>query len=546
MIITKGIEENLRFLILEVQSQVGRTTEYLGEPSFEKLDSILARDDYIDNQKTIIQKQCFLAATKAKAKNTVAIDVLKSIEIIAVNLERIGDFCEKIVRQLTYLEDEKFLDLFDFEPIFDDIIQGVGNTPAAVFDKDIHTALSICRLEQQIDDHYATIFTAIMEMLKSGNNTQNLITVLFIARYLERMGDSLLNIGEAAASAFLGQNIKIGQMQSLHKSLEDANGETEISDLALESMGETKSGCRIDLVSDKSLEADATMFVFKEGRRKKLTEEKAGVEYWDTLIPGIAPRIHASHLDGKNGAILFEYLKGVTFEKTLMDGPGHRLDDALDTLCKTLRMIWTRTQSPTSKTGAFTRQIGKRIQSVYNLHEDFAAQTMNMGNLEIHSYDELVAHAKEAEESLPLPFKVLSHGDFNVDNILFNSDDGKIRFIDLHRTGMRDYLQDASVFIVSIHRLPISQTHQRAAINRAVDKFFTCISSYAKSVDDRSFEMRLALGLARSYATSTRFVLNKTFAHDMLMRSRYLLERVIEHGTDKPQKFKIPREIFIV
>ncbi|HER27476.1 MAG TPA: hypothetical protein ENI69_10245 [Rhodospirillales bacterium] len=542
MIINQGIEENLRFLIIEVQKQVERTAVYLRSPSFELLDEILTRDDYIDNQKSVIQKKCFQGA----ADDASTIDALKSIEIIAVNLEKIGDFCEKVVRQLTYLEEERFLELFDFEPLFNDINDGIDNIPAAIFEKDIHVALAICRAEQSIDDKYVVIFQAIMKMLKGGHNAQNLITVLFIARYLERIGDSLLNIGEAAASAYLGQTIKIGQMQSLQNSLQKTNSGSEISDLSLESMGETKSGCRIDLVTETRSNTDATMFIFKEGRRKKMTQEKTGVELWDTLIPGIAPRIHASHQNGDSSAILFEYLNGVTLEKLILDGATPLLDEAVHALCDTLCMVWSRTLRRPTKTGAFTRQIGERIESVYDVHPDFASQSQGMGDLELRSFDEQISCANAIEESLTPPPEVLSHGDFNIDNILFDTSDRKIRFIDLHRTGMRDYMQDISVFIVSNHRLRVSVPGQRDAVNRTVESFRSCTSAYAKSIDDRSFEMRLALGLARSYFTSTRFVLNKPFARDMLLRSRYLLERVIEHGPDKPQKFKIPQEIFIV
>ena len=37
-------------------------------------------------------------------------------------------------------------------------------------------------------------------------------------------------------------------------------------------------------------------------------------------------------------------------------------------------------------------------------------------------------------------------------------------------------------------------------------------------------ELRLALGLARSFASSTRFILDQTLAAAMFLRARYLLE----------------------
>jgi hypothetical protein len=54
------------------------------------------------------------------------------------------------------------------------------------------------------------------------------------------------------------------------------------------------------------------------------------------------------------------------------------------------------------------------------------------------------------------------------------------------------------------------------------------------------------LGLARSFATSTRFVLDKTLARAMWLRARYLLESVLAADMKQIQKFKLPiKEIFV-
>ena len=76
--------------------------------------------------------------------------------------------------------------------------------------------------------------------------------------------------------------------------------------------------------------------------------------------------------------------------------------------------------------------------------------------------------------------------------------------------------------------------------------FYTFSASYAKQSQDKTFELRLALGLARSFATSTRFILDKTLARTMFLRARYLLERVLEADPKRPQSFRVPiKEIFV-
>ena len=69
---------------------------------------------------------------------------------------------------------------------------------------------------------------------------------------------------------------------------------------------------------------------------------------------------------------------------------------------------------------------------------------------------------------------------------------------------------------------------------------------FAKNHQDLTFELRLALGLARSFATSTRFILDKSLARAMFYRSRYIIERVVAADLNQPEKFNLPvKEIFI-
>src|SRR5688572_29706945 len=58
----EGIEENVRFLIIEVEKQLQRTALYLAQPNEAELSRIIGCDDYIDNLKAIIQSKSFGAA----------------------------------------------------------------------------------------------------------------------------------------------------------------------------------------------------------------------------------------------------------------------------------------------------------------------------------------------------------------------------------------------------------------------------------------------------------------------------------------------------
>ncbi|MCA8913744.1 MAG: phosphate uptake regulator PhoU, partial [Planctomycetes bacterium] len=105
--------------------------------------------------------------------------------------------------------------------------------------------------------------------------------------------------------------------------------------------------------------------------------------------------------------------------------------------------------------------------------------------------------------------------------------------------------QDVSVFIVSNQRLQVFEKPVRNRLNHVAQSFFEFARSFAESTGDRTFEARLALGLARSLATSTRFVLDEDFAKSMFLKSRYLLEQLLKHPADQLETFKLPQEVLV-
>ena len=71
------------------------------------------------------------------------------------------------------------------------------------------------------------------------------------------------------------------------------------------------------------------------------------------------------------------------------------------------------------------------------------------------------------------------------------------------------------------------------------------IGSYVLARGELEQVLRLALGLARSLATSTRFVLDEDFAKSMFLKSRYLLEQLLKHPADQLETFKLPQEVLV-
>ncbi|MCK5648364.1 MAG: phosphotransferase, partial [Gammaproteobacteria bacterium] len=162
------------------------------------------------------------------------------------------------------------------------------------------------------------------------------------------------------------------------------------------------------------------------------------------------------------------------------------------------------------------------------------------------SFETLIKQAGKIEKKLSAPFSVYIHGDFNLDNIIYEPEQKRINYIDLHRSRYMDYVQDVSVLMVSSYRMQIFDTEVRQRILNFAYNFYCCTRQFAKKNNDKTFELRLALGLARSFVTSTRFILDKTLARSMFYRARYIIERVLEADLRYPERFTLSiEEIFI-
>jgi phosphate uptake regulator len=545
MITFQGLEENFKFISLEVANQIKATTRFLNSPSHELYDKIVSRDDYIDNLKNIVENNCFSKIHTDKRISKKRIDEIRSIHIICVNLERIADFCVNIVRQVGYLSDPKFLHRFDYKSMMTEIRKSVSQILSSHDKQDLGGALSICRSEYTLDQMYKANFDRVMAELGAGQNMQDYITVLFMFRYLERIGDSLLNIGEALLFSIIGEKVRIEQFQALQQSLTNTGFKGSISDIDFQSIWGTRSGCRVSRIGGKEpRQIDYTHeSVFKEGNLTKIRKEKQNIERWEKIFEGLGPRIFSYQEEARKASLLVEFLPGCTLDEIILTAGQDVLEWVLMTLAQTVEELWELSKKEIPAKIRYVRQIQDRLEQISQVHPEFVRDTKEVGRARIDSTKHLLARCEKIEKGLKAPFSVFIHGDFNTNNIVYNQSKERVHFVDLSRSEMADYVQDGSVFLVSNFRMPVFEEKLRDRLNHVIEMFFEFLENFAREQEDRTFDVRMALGLARSFYTSTRFEMNSDFAKEMYLRAVFLLEKVVNHHTRPWDAFKLPSHV---
>ncbi|WP_320172358.1 PhoU domain-containing protein [Maridesulfovibrio sp.] len=552
MLTFEGLDENFKFLIIEVLNQIKATREFVKSPSRSLFRKITSRDDYIDNLKTVIENKCYSRINSSKDLDKNLLNKIRAIQVSSVNLERIGDYCVNIVNQMAYLEDKSFVLRFECEEAFDIIEETTELIEEAFAREDMPLALKICKSEYRLDSLYKDNFNRILAEMGSGKNIPNLVTVIFIFRYLERIGDSMLNVGESIIFSILGERIKIEQFESLQQTLSVSGFDGSFSDIDFQGIWGSRSGCRIGRVQAKDAENSAYSQVtpvaqgsiYKEGSLDKIRQERNNLDTWNQKFPGMVPEVFGFHeIPSENkGSMLVEFLPGCTLDTMILTSDDADLENTLFILEQTLRHIWGTTKKVTPTPTTFMQQLKSRRNGVLQVHPEFNRNARQLGSTEIISSEILINECMTIEESIPAPFSVFIHGDFNCNNVVYANTDERIRFIDLYRSRDFDYIQDVSVFLVSGFRMPVFERPIRNKINAVISRFYNFADEFAHENDDAAWQARLALALARSFYTSTRFEFNYAFAKEMFNRSMFLLEKVYRFSGSW-ENFILPEDI---
>jgi aminoglycoside phosphotransferase (APT) family kinase protein len=536
----RAIDENLHFLCAEIDGQLAGLQGYFEAPAPAEAQKVLLRAGYSYNLAAKVNN----AVTRGLSRKKVAQEtqnLLRNAELIARNLDLMSRLSR---RSLTHAEDvarKAALRPEAYAKVIGQIRTRVKLIQPALARSDSKSAVRIGQTRDKLEDLYQRVFAALTADMRKSKHTADLANALLVANEMRRMGDALQSISEAILSANLGQPVQFERYFTLKSLLSEGDDDP----LELEPLAETRSGSAISSVRSRDLSGAPVSAVFKDGELRKVREERAGVKSWHSIYPGLAPKILSYEKRGRSAALLIEHLPGYTFEQLVLGENDALLGEAQKKLARTLRDVWQSTRMEEPAEMSSMGQLLKRLPEVYRVHPEFRAAPQRVGALKLKGFDDVVRAAAAREAVLSAPFSVHIHGDFNLDNVIYDPSENKIHFIDLHRSRYMDYVQDVSVFMISAYRLQIQDIPVRRRLAKLACDTHGVAAKFARGQKDRTFEYRLALGLARSFASSTRFVFDKSHARRMFIRARYLMELALDCPEGREARFKLPiRELF--
>lgn len=491
----------------------GRLNEALRafrERDMAAAEGVIEGDDVFDALNLTIEERAFSLASGPSHTPEIT-RFLRSAPKVSANLERIGDAACHIARRvgISYYEQAEFTDFHmgEMEPI---ALAAIRESVDGYLDQDLQLARAACLREPQLDTIYREKLGQVQRRLRTETHHVNFLLYWYsVLKYMEKVCDYTLNIGEQAIFLITGRRLKFAQYQQLDRLVSPHTADRYSFHAYYDGM----SGASVARLENRS-----EAMIYKAGSKRKIAAEADKLRQWQEVSPSLAPRVIATHSVGDREALLREFVRGDLLSELYFSERNIEDKETVTTaLLDTLTEMWEFTLRADEPAVDYSGEIESRLSEVYAMHpylEYVAAQ---------EGLADLLGLARQRESALAPPFCVWLHGDFNVNNVMHDGHD--IKFIDIHRSHYGDYLTDVGVFLVSIVRQPRLSQQTRSDMATVWNMVCEAAVSFGRTKGDVACAQRLNLSLARSYITSARIIVDEAHARWLFQQGTNLLTR---------------------
>ena len=171
---------------------------------------VMADDELIDRKERDIEKDCLKILLMEHPVAGDFRDVSATLKMIT-DLERIADQAADISELSLQFADEEFIKEPEHIEMMSKLVIGmVKDGVKSYIDKDLETARGLDKRDDRVDELFERIKTDLAELIgKNPKCADQALLFMMIAKYLERIGDHAVNIGEWSEYAATGYH-KIG------------------------------------------------------------------------------------------------------------------------------------------------------------------------------------------------------------------------------------------------------------------------------------------------------------------------------------------------
>lgn len=197
------IEESVSILDLSIECMLNQ--------DIEGCKKVIKQDDKIDELREYIRDRSIelLVLKQPMARD---LRYIYALGFIALELERIGDYAVNIAEETIKICQEEYIkDLIDIPKMYEECKKMILEVKESLENENEDLARDIALQDDKIDSLYNRVQEDCLRVMNANPQTINQgVNLLFIGRYLERIGDHITNICEMIIFAINGEMTEIG------------------------------------------------------------------------------------------------------------------------------------------------------------------------------------------------------------------------------------------------------------------------------------------------------------------------------------------------
>lgn len=199
-------------MIEKCEDAVDLSVEYMMKKDMKSTKKLIRQDDDIDILREYIRDRSIelMALKQPLARD---LRYIYALSDISTELERIGDYATNICKESLDIGEEPFIkEMIDIPAMKNICVEMLRNLGNALKNDDADLAFDIAKKDAEVDELYEKVRESCLQVMHNNpdENINQGLRLVFIARYLERIGDHITNICEKIIYAKNGKMIEIG------------------------------------------------------------------------------------------------------------------------------------------------------------------------------------------------------------------------------------------------------------------------------------------------------------------------------------------------
>ena len=201
----RGVFDNLVLMCRHIETAIEKCVKALVDRDFQLVEEVREDHKLIDKMEREIEQLCLRILLMEQPVASDFHDVSAALKMIT-DLERIGDQARDIAEITAQFGDGEYISKLDHIPQMAVIvIQMVTDGVHAYINRDLALARSLDKTDDKVDNLFNTVMADLTALIrKNPDNAEQAVMFMMITKYLERIGDHAVNIGEWVEYAITG------------------------------------------------------------------------------------------------------------------------------------------------------------------------------------------------------------------------------------------------------------------------------------------------------------------------------------------------------